>query len=312
KLNLESRGRGHIWRVVAEDVKKDAKKSRLSLRKAPAKELVAHLADANIWWRLTAQRLLVERQDRDALKPLEELAKTSKTAVGRAHALWTLDGLKALDDALIEKALGDDEPGVREQALQLAEPRLKKSAALRAAVVKLTDDPSPRVRFQLAFTLGESDAPEAVAALAKVARHPDNDTWTQTAVLSSAGKTAPQLLDALAHDEQFKRKPSANQLQMLTRLAALVATKADHATLGKALGLLKVPEKQTPQAWQLAVLDGLGQGARNSSRPLARLWEQPPPELKEAVAQARALFAQAATAARDDKHTVEERVASVR
>jgi putative membrane-bound dehydrogenase-like protein len=309
KLNLESRGRGRIWRVVADDAKKTP---RPSLRKAPVKELVAHLADANIWWRMTAQRLLVERQDRDAVKPLEELARTSKSAVGRAHALWTLDGLKALDDDLVEKALEDDEPGVREQALRLSEPRVQKLDRLPDLVAKCADDPSPRVRFQAAFTLGESPSDEALARLAKVARRPDNDTWTQTAVLSSVSNTAPQLLDALARDEEFTRKPSANQLQMLTRLAALVATKADDATLGKALGLLKVPQKQTPQAWQLAVLDGLGQGARSSSRPLAKLWEQPPDSLKEAVAQARSLFERAAVTARDEKAGVEERIASVR
>jgi putative membrane-bound dehydrogenase-like protein len=313
KLNLESRGRGRIWRIVADNAdKKDAKKRNPSLRKAATQDLVAQLADGNSWWRLTAQRLLAERQDRDAVKPLEELAKTSKSALGRAHALWTLAGLKALDDSLIEKALSDPEAGVREQALQLAEPRLQESEPLRTAAVKRADDPSSRVRFQAAFTLGETNAPEALAALAKIAKHPDTDSWTQTAVLSSVSKTAPQLLETLGRDAGFTKKPSANQLQMLTRLAALVATKADDADLGRALALLKVPEKQTPQAWQLAVLDGLGQGARNSSRPLAKLWEEPPPALKDAVAQARSLFEQAAATARNDKQTVEERVSSAR
>ena len=220
--------------------------------------------------------------------------------------------MQTLDDSLIEKALSDAEAGVREQALQLAEPRLRKSAALRAAAVKRADDPSPRVRFQAAFTLGETDAPEALTALAKIAKHPDTDSWTQTAVLSSVSKTAPQLLETLGRDADFTKKPSANQLQMLTRLAALVATKADDADLGKALALLKVPDKQPPQTWQLAVLDGLGQGARNSSRPLSKLWEQPPPALKESVAQALSLFEQAAEIARNDKRTEEERIASVR
>src|SRR5207244_2004936 len=158
----------------------------------------------------------------------------------------------------------------------------------------LADDPSPRVRFQAAFTLGEVDTPEALMALAKIAKHPQTDSWTQTAVLSSVSKTAPLLLHQLVRDNSFTQKLSANQTQMIVRLAALVAGRSDDAELGKMLELLKVPEKQAPQAWQLAVLDGLGQGARNSSRPLAKLWEQPPPALKDAVAQARSLFEQAA------------------
>src|SRR5262249_39739997 len=151
--NLESRGRGRIWRIVPDGAPK-AKKP--ALRKAPVEELVKDLDNANAWWRLTAQRLLVERQDKSAIKPLEKLTTEARLAVGRAHALWTLHGLKALDGALIERALKDSEPGVREQALRLADERVAASARLRAAVVALADDPSPRVRFQLAFTLGES------------------------------------------------------------------------------------------------------------------------------------------------------------
>src|SRR5207237_1074406 len=101
------------------------------LRKAATKDLVSHLADANIWWRLTAQRLLMERQDREAITPLEALAVSPKSAVGRAHALWTLHGLKALSDERIAQALKDTEAGVREQALRLAEERLASSEKLR-------------------------------------------------------------------------------------------------------------------------------------------------------------------------------------
>src|SRR5207244_3646858 len=54
KLNLESRGRGRIWRIVAEDAPRYRKPA---LGKASVKELVDCLADDNQWWRLTAQRL---------------------------------------------------------------------------------------------------------------------------------------------------------------------------------------------------------------------------------------------------------------
>src|SRR5262249_34049006 len=139
KLNLESRGRGRIWRVVPEGTKPARKPA---LRKAPTEELVQHLADANIWWRLTCQRLLVERQDKAAVKPLEKLARESTSALGRAHALWTLRGLQALDDSLLAQALKDPVAGVREQALRLADERLAASATLRTAVAALADDES--------------------------------------------------------------------------------------------------------------------------------------------------------------------------
>jgi putative membrane-bound dehydrogenase-like protein len=308
KMNLESRGRGRIWRVVPESFRRDPKRSAPKLRKAPTEELVKHLADPNIWWRLTAQRLLVERQDRAAVEPLARLARDADLAPGRAHALWTLHGLGALDDAAIEHALKDREPGVREQALRLADERLARSESLRKAVVALADDPSPRVRFQLAFTLGEADAPELTAALAKVARKDVADPWTQTAVLSSAGRSAPALLEAFARD----RETDAAHLQFLTRLAALVAARNTDADLARVLALLGEPGDGARGVWQAALLSGLGQGLQNTSRPLSRLWDEPPLSLKDAVAKALPFFQRAATTARDAKAPAADRAAAAR
>jgi putative membrane-bound dehydrogenase-like protein len=307
RLDLETQGKGRIWRIRPAGVRVDRRHRKPALGKAATRALVGHLADANLWWRLTAQRLLVERQDRTAVEPLRELARTAKLAPARAHALWTLDGLRALPEGLILAALKDPEPGVREQALRLADDRLAGSAPLRAAVVKLADDPAPRLRFQLACTLGACATPEATAALVKLARHPGTDRWTQTAILSSAGPRAVELLEALAGDGAFTK---GARLAFLSRLAALVGARATDAELARALALLGRPGKET-EAWQLALLDGLAQGLRNSARPLGRLWERPPEALKESVARARTLFARAAATARDSKRPVAERVAAL-
>jgi putative membrane-bound dehydrogenase-like protein len=312
KMNLESRGRGRIWRIVPDSFSRDSKRSAPRLRRAPTEELVKHLADHNIWWRLTAQRLLVERQDRAAAKPLAQLVRDADFAPGRAHALWALRGLGALDDETIEHALKDRDPGVREQALRLADERLAKSDSVRRAAVALADDPSPRVRFQLAFTLGEADTPEVVAALAKVARKDVADPWTQTAVLSSAGRTAPALLEAFARDREITASPSPAQLQFLARLAALVAARNTDADLARVLALLGEPRDGAGGAWQVALLTGLGQGLQNTSRPLSRVWEAPPPALKEAVEKARPFFESAAATARDPKASAADRAAAAR
>jgi putative membrane-bound dehydrogenase-like protein len=310
-VNLQSRKRGRIWRIVPESYRRDPKKSAPRLRQAPTQELVRHLDDANIWWRLTCQRLLVERQDKAAVKPLAELVRNAKTGPGRAHALWALDGLKALDNRLIENALHDPVPGVRAQAIRLAEGRLA-SPRLLAALVKLAGDPEPQVRSQLAFSLGETEAPEALTALAAIARHDAADTWIQTAVLSSAGKGGPGLLATLAQDEKFIRSSSPAQLQFMTRLAALVVARSGDADLGRVLNLLAVNEKTKPASWQVAVLEGLGQGMQLSGRSLATLWEKPPPALKDAVARIRPFFTNAVRLAGDDTRTGADRVAAVR
>ncbi len=307
KLNLESRSRGRIWRIRGAD----HPYRRPSLRQATTQALVEHLNDGNLWWRLTAQRLLMERQDRSAVRWLRDYAQTSKSAPGRAHALWTLHGLKALTEEDIAQALKDSEPGVREQALRLAEERLPDSAKLRTAVAALSDDPSPRVRFQSAFSLGAGDSPEIVTALARIARQDAGDRWTQTAVLSSIHGSGIALLETLVENQDFIKGASAARLQLLSRLAALVGVKAGDADLGRALRLLGANEKGDVP-WRRAVLDGLGQGLQNSSRRLAQLWDKPPSSLKEAIAGVRPLFEQAAKTSRDTKRSPDERIAALR
>jgi len=117
-------------------------------------------------------------------------------------------------------ALSDPEPGVREQALRLAEERLPHMKGLLASLVKLVDDPSPRVRFQLAITLGASDDPERLSALAELLRRPDTDSWTQTAIFSSCGKQAWGLLTAWLKQDHTKEELEGKRLATVRRWPA--------------------------------------------------------------------------------------------
>src|SRR5881227_213074 len=65
------------------------------LDKADPKKLVETLKDDNLWWRQTAQRLLVERGKTDVLVHLADLVRDPKSGSGAAHALWTMHGLGA-------------------------------------------------------------------------------------------------------------------------------------------------------------------------------------------------------------------------
>src|SRR5207253_6687845 len=116
KMNLESRGRGRIWRILPDRLAATRSGARFDLRKSPSADLVTKLGDANAWWRFTAQRLLVERQDRSVTPSLETLARTAPQPEGRVHALRTLEGLHALAPPLAEHALADASPDVREHA----------------------------------------------------------------------------------------------------------------------------------------------------------------------------------------------------
>src|SRR5439155_24222962 len=142
------------------------------------------------WRRLTAQRLLVQDQHKEAVPAIQALLAESAEPRARLHALWSLEGLGALQEATVIRALKDPDAGVREHAVRLAERRLVSPQPL----LSLVDDPSPRVRFQLALTLGEFRG--KTRALARLAARDGADPYLRAAILSSAGNNPLDLYSA--------------------------------------------------------------------------------------------------------------------
>jgi HEAT repeat protein len=169
------------------------------LTKLDGAGLAAALDAPGGWQRDTAQQLLVERQDKSAVPALEKLAATSQRALARLHALCTLDGLDALQPAVLVRATTDAQPVERMHAVRLAETRLAKSPELADAELKLVKDPDPSVRLQLAYTLGEWDDPRAAEALAAIALRDAKDPYVSAAVMSSVNaKNLPGVLSAVS------------------------------------------------------------------------------------------------------------------
>jgi len=85
---------------------------------------------------------------------LVKLLETSPAPLGRLRAMYSLDGLGALKEENVLKALQDPESGVREHAIKLSEKFIKNSVApkkLWASLITMTGDPSLNVRYQLAL-----------------------------------------------------------------------------------------------------------------------------------------------------------------
>ena len=72
-------GRGRIWRLVHQDFKPGAQPRMLD--ETPA-QLVAHLEHPNGWWRTTAQKLLVLRQDKSVVPALKEIQPRQRKSSG--------------------------------------------------------------------------------------------------------------------------------------------------------------------------------------------------------------------------------------
>jgi mono/diheme cytochrome c family protein/glucose/arabinose dehydrogenase len=181
---------GRIWRVVPEKGKPGPKPA---LTKASTTDLVTTLAHPNGWWRDTAQRLLIERNDRQAVRALEAVAKASTNAVARLHALWCLEGMSRLDQSTAEEALSDRDAKVRAAAIRLSELFAKSSGSnsfTRSKILGLVQDPAADVRIQLALTLGElPQAPEVMAALQTLAQATPSGLASDAATFVMARRT---------------------------------------------------------------------------------------------------------------------------
>lgn len=151
--------------------------------------LVEALESPNGWVRDTAQRLLVERGQRDApVLALERMAHEGTRATARLQALCALDGIGALRRDVLAPRLADEHPGVRANAARLVEPWLREGSPLPdtfAALAALTLDPVARVRLAAACSLGESSDPQVAGLLAGLLAREGADPYLRAAVMSS-------------------------------------------------------------------------------------------------------------------------------
>ena len=265
QLDLTSgKDRGRIYRLEPPNFTVP-KPPRLG--SASTAELVAALENPNVWWRDTAHRLIFERQDKSAVKPLQNLLRQSKSPLARLHALYSLDGLAGLSEEDLLLGLNDSAAGVRENALRLAEPRLKSSPVLVTKILALADDPDTRVRFQTAFSLGETSDPRTTAALLKIIKHDGDNTWIQTAVLSSAANSAAEMLAGVLQDGSFAHGTAGQNL--VKQLAFIVGARGQTKDVDS---VLSVASGSTIDAtMQSAIFIGLADGLKRGGKSITKV-----------------------------------------
>jgi putative membrane-bound dehydrogenase-like protein len=210
-LDLTSgRERGRIYRVVPEGFKQP---TLPKLAGASPEVLVALLQHPNGWHRDTAARLLYERHDKAAIPLLVKLANESPLPLARLHALCVLDGLKGLTEELLLPRLKDEHPRVREHAVRLAEQLAASSAQIRGKLLAMTADAELRVRYQLAFSLGEVPTnSQRNRALVEIAKRDAADIYVRMAVLSSLGEGAGEALALITADDKYRDGKEGREL----------------------------------------------------------------------------------------------------
>jgi putative membrane-bound dehydrogenase-like protein len=113
--DLRDQTHGRIFRVVWKDGPRSSIKT---LARAKAPELVAALDSGNQFWSLTAQRLIVDSKMTEAAPALKKRVRSGSGGKGAIHALWSLEGIGALDKDTHQAALLDKNPALRRNAIR--------------------------------------------------------------------------------------------------------------------------------------------------------------------------------------------------
>ena len=245
--------KGRIYRI--KPTRAEAQKmASPKLKEMKTEELVALLAHPNQWWRLQAQRLLLERQELSIVPAIKTMLK-HPDARARLHAFYVLEGLSALDDKLVERAMTDAHPGMREHGAILAE----RFPNCLPQLIKSVEDSSARVAFQASLSLGEFPDREAVmSALARVAEHHAADPWFKIAVLSSKVGSSSEFLKRLSQSASFFQDTTAWKVNFLKDLSYAIGSENNPDEVVSLLDQLASMEDD----WQSAGSQGLTEGLK--------------------------------------------------
>ncbi|HET9278169.1 MAG TPA: c-type cytochrome, partial [Flavitalea sp.] len=167
----KNRGMGRIYRVVHDDFKRDRR--RPDMLNEPGAKLLSYLDHPNGWWRDNAQQLIIIRNDQSVVPELKKIAtgeeatlKNKPGALARIHALWTLEGLDAIDKPTLIKAFADPEPEVRKAAIWISEKYINEdNMEIIEKLASLKNDSSNDVRVQLSLSLRTNNTVTATATL---------------------------------------------------------------------------------------------------------------------------------------------------
>lgn len=98
-------GMGRILRVVN---KNNTASQVINLEKLSIDELVNLLSHTNGWIRDRVQQLLIYKNDKSSILPLERTLYNLDNPLAQIHALYTLDGFNALELKVLEKLLNSN------------------------------------------------------------------------------------------------------------------------------------------------------------------------------------------------------------
>jgi putative membrane-bound dehydrogenase-like protein len=212
-------------------------------------ELAHLLESSNGTLRDMAHQLLVWRDAQEVTQTLAGIVNESDLPQAKIHALAVLDALGELKIDLLLPALHEEHAEVLRHAIRLSEPFLDESVPVRAAVGKLAAHQNPRVRRQVAWSLGETVHADAATLLVALASRQEPVAHVRSAALSSIGRENAQRI--LRHYVELPK-----QQQVPTMLREIVVSAIRLGQVGEIEPAIRlVTDDETSYALLAIVLD---------------------------------------------------------
>ena len=203
---LRDKSRGRVWKIFPKNAET---KEITTLDRNNSKELIVALSSDNLFWRLTAQRLLIENGDASVLPALYDLVENTNTDnqgfnIGALHAIWTIKGIGGLESDtnamhVIIGALAHPSSSVRKAAIEvLPKSRMAEDGLMNAEILQ---DVDPKVVLAALLYFSERDASELVGKELyhlSLEEHIVNDEWLSKATYIASSKHRKGFLKAFS------------------------------------------------------------------------------------------------------------------
>ena len=241
--------RSRIYRVSYD---RAAAYTPLRLDTATPGQLVETLRHDNMFWRLMAQRLIVERGERDVVGDLvgflrDQTIDELGLNAGALHALWTLDGLGAIQ--------------TDERARQAVRDALHHPAASlrRAALMVLPRTPQLLEDIFAAGMLPDRASPGQTDSTMASSVNQDADPSVRLDLLDALEALAPETRN-YAHREEGPDDMPSHIKAMLTSVSLGIPVRGGRMTLGTWQGVYLIEHRAQPHQ-RTIVLSFIGHAA---------------------------------------------------
>ena len=180
-------GKGRIYRIASKDNSEFTPKDFSNLKE---EELAGMLSSSLAYERNFAQQQLVFRQSKSSISELEKIALNPSNPYAQLHAIWTLEGLNALNENMILQLIDlENKPLVQEQIIRFSANTLKDEEKILEFYAKVLAQNDIKLNRQVALQLGSLKSSRAEEMLLDLAEKSRNESVLSEAIISGlAGK----------------------------------------------------------------------------------------------------------------------------